>query len=477
MSREVAAGGKLRQVAPAELAARLREHRLLGAVPPEELAWVAAHGYVRHFEVGDLLAPHDTPVEGLHIILSGHLAIYVNRGDGRHKVLEWLGGDVSGLLPYSRMKSSPGDVVAEQPSEALTVPKEHFPELILQCPEITATLVHVMVDRARHFTSTDLHDEKMKSLGKLAAGLAHELNNPASAVVRSAKSLVDGLVAAEKASRALGAAQLTPDQRAAVDAVRDACLATRVSGAHSPLEAADRVDAISDWLEAHGADVSVAGDLADTAVTLPALDRLAEALQGEVLDAALRWVAHGCAARSLALEIGTAASRIHELVAAVKGFTHMDRETTAQPTDVGQGLTDTLTVLRAKVKTKSATVAVAVTPDLPPVLAYGGELNQVWVNLIDNALDAVAPGGRVDVSAKREGAKLVVRIADDGPGIPDAVRQRIFDPFFTTKPVGEGTGLGLDIVRRLVNRHDGEIEVASRPGHTVFTVSLPLRTA
>ncbi len=155
----------------------------------------------------------------------------------------------------------------------------------------------------------------------------------------------------------------------------------------------------------------------------------------------------------------------------------MDRETAAQPTDVGDGLADTLTVLRAKVKAKSATVGVAVEPGLPPVLAYGGELNQVWVNLIDNALDAVGPGGRVDVSAKRDGAKLVVRIADDGPGIPDAIRQRIFDPFFTTKPVGEGTGLGLDIVRRLVNRHDGEIEVASRPGHTVFTVSLPIRPA
>ena len=449
---------------------------MLGGMPPGELAWVAAHGYVRHFDAGDLLAQHDVQIEGLHIILSGHFAIYVDRGEGRHKVLEWRGGEVSGLLPYSRGKGSPGDVVAEEPSEALTVPRKHFPELIRQCPEITATLVHVMIDRARVFTSSDLHDEKMKSLGKLAAGLAHELNNPASAVVRSAKSLVEGLREAEEASRAMGATHLTAVQRAAVDAVRDACLATRVSGAHLPLEEADRVDSISNWLEAHGAKATIAGPLAETAVTLPALDHLAEALHGPVLDAALRWVAHGCAARSLALEIETSASRIHELVAAVKGFTQVDRETAARPTDVGQGLADTLTVLRAKVKAKSATVAVAVTPGLPPVLAYGGELNQVWVNLIDNALDAVASGGRVDVSADREGAKLVVRIADDGPGIPDAALPHIFDPFFTTKPVGQGTGLGLDIVRRLVNRHDGEISVESRPGHTVFTVRLPLRS-
>jgi signal transduction histidine kinase len=477
MSTWIGPGGTRLALSSEELVTRLKAHRAIGGVPPEELAWIAAHGQALHFETGDLLAKQDVPILGLHVILSGHFAIYLDRGDGRHKVFEWRGGDVSGHLPYSRMKAPPGDTFAEEPSETLMVPRELFPELIRRCPEITAATVHVMVDRARVFTSADLHNEKMKSLGKLAAGLAHELNNPASAVVRSAKSLVEGLVEAEEASRALGAAQLTSVQRAAVDAVRDACLAARPSGAHSPVEQADRVDSISAWLENRGVDAALAGPLAETAVTIPALDRLAEPLDGEVLEAALRWVAHGCAARSLALEIGTAAARIHELVAAVKGFTQVDRETAPQPTDIGQGLADTLTMLRAKVKGKSATVAVSVTPGLPPVMAYGGELNQVWLNLIDNALDAVAARGRVDVSADREGDKLVVRIADNGPGIPQATLPRIFDPFFTTKPVGEGTGLGLDIVRRLVKRHDGEIEVDSGPGRTIFTVSLPVRSA
>ncbi len=447
---------------------------MLGGMPPEELAWVAAHGYVRRFEIGDILARNGAPIEGFHVLFSGYFVIYVDRGEGRHKVLEWRAGDVSGQLPYSRMKVSPGDVVIEEPSEILTVPREDLPELIRACPELTAALVHVMLDRARSFTSSDLHDEKMKSLGRLAAGLAHELNNPASAVVRTAKSLAEGLAEAEEAWRALGAARLTPPQRAAVDAVRDACLATPASGAHSPLEHADRVDSVADWLQARGADAVLAGPLAETAVTLPALDRLAEALGGEVLDKALRWVAYGCAARSLAQEIVTAGTRIYELVAAVKGFTQVDRETTMQPVDVGQGLADTLTVLRAKVKAKSAAVTVVVAPGLPPAMAHGGELNQVWLNLIDNALDAVASGGRVDVSAAREGGKLVVRITDDGPGIPAAVLPRVFDPFYTTKPVGQGTGLGLDIVRRLVNRHNGQIDVESRPRRTVFTVSLPL---
>jgi len=441
-------------VAPEEMVRRLKAHRTLGAAPDAELAWLAAHGVVRLFAKGSVfVATGDTvgktyrAIEGLHALLSGHLSIYVDKGEGRHKVMEWLPGDVSGMLPFSRMKASPGDVIFEEQSEILTVYKEHFPELIRECPNV------------------------------LAAGLAHELNNPASAVIRSAKSLQEGLIAAESASRALGAAGLTPAQHEAVDAVRQACLARRQSGAHSPVEEADRVDAIAEWLESHGADLAVAAPLADTAVTIEALDDLADSLEGELLDAALRWVAYGCAARSLTREIESAASRIHDIVSAVKGFTQMDRETVAQPLDVGQGLADTLTVLRSKAKKKDATVNVAVEPDLPPVQGYGGELNQVWLNLLDNALDAIAVGGRVEVTAKRAGGTVQVRVADDGAGIPEAIRARIFDPFFTTKPVGEGTGLGLDIVRRLLSSNNGTIEVESRPGRTAFTVTLPAASA
>jgi signal transduction histidine kinase len=185
-------------------------------------------------------------------------------------------------------------------------------------------------------------------------------------------------------------------------------------------------------------------------------------------------VAAGCSVRGLASEIQEAAMRISGLVQAIKGFTHMDQATVAEPFDLTLNLSNTVTILKSKARAKSIAVAVNVEPDLPRVRGFVGELNQVWANLIDNALDAVADAGRVEVTAKRERQRVVVRVVDNGPGIPAEIRARIFDPFFTTKPVGRGTGLGLDIVRRLVIHNDAEIDVESRPGRTEFRVSLPL---
>jgi signal transduction histidine kinase len=166
--------------------------------------------------------------------------------------------------------------------------------------------------------------------------------------------------------------------------------------------------------------------------------------------------------------------RISELVQAIKGFTHMDQGTMAEPVDLAVNLGNTVTMLRSKARAKSIAVVVNVEPDLPRVRGFVGELNQIWANLLDNALDAVADAGRVEVTASRERQRVVVRVVDDGPGIPAEIRGRVFEPFFTTKPVGRGTGLGLDIVRRLVSHNDAEIDVESRAGRTEFRVSLPL---
>jgi signal transduction histidine kinase len=452
---------------------RLAAHRTIGAAPRGELEWLAAHGQLMAFAAGDTLASRSKPIDQLTIVLSGHIVIRVDRGAGPRKVLEWRAGDVSGLLPYSRMGVPPGDSVADEPGELLMVGKGDFPELIHRCPVVTATLVHVMLDRARAFVTSDLHDEKMISLGKLSAGLAHELNNPASAAARSATLLQESLAEADAAARALSAAGLTESQRQVVERAHDAALALTTGEFRSPLDLADREDAIAGWLTEHGADDATAASLAETPLTVEALDALAASLDPSLLEPALRWIAAGCTVRALAVEIERATSRIQALVAAVKRFTYMDRSPTREVADITQGLQDTLTVLGAKARGKSVDLRLEVEPGLPGVSLYGGELNQVWANLIDNALDAVRPSGHVHVTARLESGRVVVRVVDDGPGIPADVESRIFDPFFTTKPVGQGTGLGLDIARRLVRRHDGELDVESRPGRTEFRVSLP----
>ena len=459
---------------PTDLVDRLAEHKTLGAAPREELEWLAAHGSLRHLDTGDVLTPKGVRVDGLFVVLSGRIALHIDRGAGPHKVMEWRAGDVTGVLPYSRLGSPPADTVAQEPSTVLAMHRDLLPAMIQECHEITTILVHTMIDRTRIFSFSDLHDEKMVSLGKLSAGLAHELNNPVSAIERSATLLEDRLEDDERATSALVASRLTDAQLAAIAALRESCLATRVHGVRSPIEQAEREEAMADWLADHGLDITTAEALAETAVTFEALDRLAGAVEGPALNAVLRWAAATCSVRSLASEIQDAALRISGLVTAIKGFTHMDQASVAEPVDLTQGLGNTVAVLKSKARAKSVAVVVDVEPGLPRALGLVGELNQIWSNLIDNAIDAVPESGRVEVLANREDRRVVVRVVDNGPGIPAQIRDRIFDPFFTTKPMGQGTGLGLDIVRRLVRHNDGEIAVESQPGRTEFRVVLPL---
>jgi signal transduction histidine kinase len=460
--------------ADGDLLARLAAHRAFTAVPRAELEWLATHGTLERLESGDMIARKGEPVEALYVILSGHVSHLTDQGGTWRKVMDWRGGDVTGQLPYSRLANAPGNSVIQEPTEILRVARLHLPAIPIECPHVTAALVHVMVDRARTFKVSDLQVEKMASLGKLAAGLAHELNNPASAAARGAQLMSETLAESDEASRELGAAGLDESELAVIDRVRAVCLAGPATSVLTPLERADREEAIADWLAEHGSDDTLAGSLADTDVTIALLDELAAALDGDKLCAALRWVAAGCTVRALARDIERAASRIHTLVSAVKGFTYMDHAASAEAVDLAKGLSDTLAVMAAKARGKSVSLKVDVSPDLPPVRGFGGELNQIWANLVDNALDAVSMGGRVAVTARAEGGKVVVRVTDDGPGIPAEVKSKMFDPFFTTKPVGQGTGLGLDIVRRLVDRNDGLIEVDSEPGRTEFRVSLPV---
>jgi signal transduction histidine kinase len=391
--------------------------------------------------------------------------------------MEWRGGDVTGMLPYSRLISPPGDSVAQESTDILAIPREKLQDLARECQEITSVLVHIMVDRSRAYTSSSLHDEKMVSLGKLSAGLAHELNNPVAAMERSAALLESRLREVEQATLALGASNLTSDQLTAMDEIRTACLGPCTMRVLSPIQQAEREEALADWLDDHGIDTAIAAPLADTAVTTEALDRMAAVVTGATLDAVLRWQAAVRSAREITTEIQEAAKRVSGIVTAIKGFTHMDQAVVAEPVDLQSSLGNTVAVLRSKARTKSVSVEIRLEPGLPPVRGFAGELNQIWANLLDNALDAAPESGQVEVITACERDRVLVSIVDNGPGIPQDVTKRIFEPFFTTKPVGKGTGLGLDIVRRLAMHNEAEIEVRSVPGRTEFRVSLPAAEA
>jgi signal transduction histidine kinase len=455
-----------------DVLARLEAHDTVGQAPRAELEWLLAHGTLEHYEPGYMIAKKGEPVDALYILLSGHVSHYMNQGGHWRKVLDWRAGEVSGQLPYSRMITAPGNSIVEEASDAFRLGREHLAEVPVACPHLTAVFVHGMVDRARAFKTNDLQVEKMASLGKLAAGLAHELNNPASAATRSARLVTAAVDELDAAARALGAAGLNEKEMALVDRVRTRCSDAPTS-VLTPLERADREDTIARWLGQHDVDESFAPPLAETDASPELLDELAAGLSAERLGPTLRWLAAGCTLRGLSRDIERAASRVHTLVSAVKGFTYMDQARAPEPVDIGKGLADTLALLAAKARGKAVSLTNEVPADLPRARGVGGELNQVWANLVDNALDAVPEGGRIVVSARAEGPRVIVRVTDNGPGIPAEVRSRIFDPFFTTKPVGQGTGLGLDIVRRLLDQNNATIDVDSAPGRTEFRVDLP----
>lgn len=463
-------------MADPELVDRLAKLKLLKTVPRAELEWLADHGVVERYEAGKIFRPHDQDLPGLAIVMTGSLAIHVERMGVHRRIMQWHDGDLTGVLPYSRMTTPPGDTVVHEDCEAFTVAREHFPGMTRDCPEFTAICVHTMLDRARHFTGRDFQDEKMASLGKMSAGLAHELNNPAAAAGRSAKRLGEQKNEAEDAARALFSAHLNEQQLAALDEARAYCLMVPPSFLDTPLDRSDRVDALADWLDAHGGEIDEATALAETAMTVDGLDKLATVFSGETLIDALRWLSATAAITTIASELVDSTRRISDLVASVKGYTHMGQASVAEPVNIARGLKDTSRLMASKIRDKNVTLRMEVPPDLPFARAFGSELNQIWMNLLENALDAVDYGGEIVVRAESEYDTIIVRIIDNGHGIPEDIKNRIFDPFFTTKAVGAGTGMGLDIVRRLVFNQKGDIDVESQPGRTVFKVMLPMAT-
>ena len=458
---------------PETLREDLRAIGVFADLPEDQLTWLAERMIDRRVEAGEVLARPGDPVRFMNVILEGEIAVR-REGDSGPALYIGHAGNVTGALPYSRLASYPGTVRAVVPTRLLQLHRDLFPEMVQQMPLLAQRLVAIMSDRIRESARLDVQREKMAALGKLSAGLAHELNNPAAAAQRAAVGLREALVTVREASLRLGRHSLSQEQRELIAAFEREAIEHKNTAPADPLEQSDREQAIIDWLERHQVPEAwkVAPVLADSGVDLPKLEGLVAGVAEGPLPDILKRSSSLLSVFKLTVEIETSTRRISDLVGAIKEYSYRD-QAPLQEVDIHHGLENTLTILGHWLK-RGVTVVREYDPSLPRVCAYGSELNQVWTNLIDNAIGAMHGEGEIHIRTVREGDCVVVEIGDNGPGIPKEIQPRIFEPFFTTKPVGEGTGLGLDTVYRIVTHHHGDIRVESKPGDTRFRVRLPL---
>lgn len=441
-------------------------------LPDEQISWFVGHAEEMTLKEGDTYFRQGDPADAMFVVLEGQLQ---GRGEigGETVVFAVKAGDVTGLLPFSRMKQFTVSVRAVTDARLLRFPSSLFPELVQKMPELTQRLVGLMSDRIREVTRMEQQRDRLASLGKLSAGLAHELNNPASAAKRATSQLRDVLKKIKDASHELGRRDLTPVQRSEIEKLETSFVQSNEIPA-DPLAVSDLEEQIDSLLRSHGQNDlwQLAAELARKNIQPEALESLFATLDAGTARAALVRIAASVEIATLLNEIENGTSRISELVRAIKEYTYMD-QTPVQNVDIVKSLETTLTIMNHKLKH-----GVVVKRDYQriPLLvnSFGSELNQVWTNIIDNAIDAMGGNGELRIRTYREDNCVVVEIADNGPEIPADIRTHIFEPFFTTKGVGQGTGLGLDTVQRIVKKHQGTIQVTSKPGDTKFQVWLPL---
>ncbi len=446
-------------------------------VPDNQMQWLAENMELKIFEQGDLLFKTREPATHMYVIHDGLFTIFMERNGKRQTLTEIGTKDITGVLPYSRMKVATGSGEASKKSIVFALDRNKFPDMICNHHELTEVLVHRMTDRIRSFTTVQQQNEKLTSLGKLSAGLAHELNNPASAVVRSSEALKKHLKSTTEKFKLIMAIKVNSEQVDVVNEVLFSRLQATEKTHLSLMEKTALEDELSNWMDDKDMEDSMewAEVFADFNFCVQDFEKVNQEVPDESLSAVFGWMVNNLVTEKMVAEIADASKRISDLVGSVKNYTHMDRSQDKQPTDLHLGLRSTITMLGHKLRQNKVQVDEQFR-EIPNIQAFPGEVNQVFTNLIDNAIDAMeANGGTLAINTERMGDFVEVRISDTGSGISPETMDKIFDPFFSTKEIGKGTGMGLDLVHKIMKqRHNGDIKVKSEPGNTTFTMCFPI---
>jgi signal transduction histidine kinase len=448
-------------------------------LPDEHLQWILDHSEYKEFADGDLVAKYGDPAEVMWIALSGKVVfyMYVNGRQVYYFTFENnnVSGGVGGLLPYSRMKTHPGYSYAVGEVKTIRIHKKYFADLEALNPEFIQKLIGYMTERARAFATTQLQYEKVNALGNLAAGIAHEMNNPAAAISGISDELGKRLNRNYELTRKLLDCSITSAHLQSIHLLVEQKENAQPSVKKTMRQRVENEDEIEDWLRENGINER------ETAETFSALGFAKEELENiraglgtESFRKVVPWLENLISSHKIIKDLADASRRISTLVTSIKSHVHMDRTNDLQFTSIHQDIENTITLLGFKLREKNIEITRKYDPDLPEISVYVGELNQVWTNLIDNSIYALEKNGKISVKTSHDEKNILVSIIDNGGGIPKEILSRIFDPFFTTKKVGEGTGIGLDLVKRIVKKHNGEIKVTSEPGRTEFCISIPI---
>ncbi len=457
--------------------ADLQKIPIFSDLPHPDLEWLQQHMEEVIVEKGQILRKDGDPAMHMSIILEG--AMEARRQGGGASVAFPIGeGDLGGVIPFSRMQHYPGNVVALRKTRLAVFPKSCFRDMLVQIPDLGSKFAWSLIDRSRDALIMQQQQEKLMSLGKLSAGLAHELNNPAAAV----RSTVQELAKRFEEFPAVVVGVIKHNlSKSEIEYFKDFKADSSPKTPLTALERSEKEDEISDWLMDHQVTEGYiwAEIFVHAGVTVQKLEDLQDYLNEAALPAVLRWLAFKFQTDQMLSEISSASDRISSLIDSIKSYTHMDQAKDRSRVDILQGIEGTLTMLGHKFKGKNVSIVRNYEAELPEVTGLAGELNQVWTNLIANAIDAMPKqGGILTLEVAAQGNCLRVSVIDNGSGILATNLPYIFDPFFTTKGVNEGTGLGLDIVRSIVVRsHMGKIQAISDPGRTEFRVTLPSTNA